>query len=78
MEGIVGLLIEMKKGVDVEALINEAEALLNLGNHRAALTKFRPALAALQRSGDDEYSIATRLMMIRCHGTLEEVSWRSS
>ena len=69
----------MKKGAaDGIVLMNEAEALANLGKYDAALAKFRPALAALQQNGDDVNFVTAYLMMIICHNGLEKVSWRSS
>ena len=72
-------MIEMKKGRDDGILqANEAAALVNLGKLREALAKFKPVLAALQTSGDDEGAVHVRLMMIKCYADLLEVSWRSS
>ena len=73
------MVIEMKKGsVDVEALGNEAVALVRLGNYSAALAKLKPALAASQKNGDDAEVVDFHLMMISCCVALHEVSWRSS
>ena len=77
--GFVGSAIEMKKGsVDVGNLGNEAIALYDLGNYQAALAKFRPALAASQKNGDDAKVVDFHLMTITCHMGLREVSLRSS
>jgi hypothetical protein len=77
--GVRWLVIEMKKGAaDGIVLMNEAEALANLGKYEAALAKFRPALAALQTIGDDVNVVTAHLMIIRCHASLDQVSWRSS
>ena len=73
--GFVGLVIGMKKGPDVGmALMDEAAGLVNLGKLREALAKLRPALAALQTSGNDVHAVHVRLMMINCHTGLQEVS----
>ena len=77
--GFVGLVIEMKKGPDNGInLASEAAALADLGNHRAALAKFRPALAALRKMGDDMNAVSVHLNIIACHAGLQEVSGRSS
>jgi hypothetical protein len=77
--GLVGLVIEMKKGPDdVKVLRKEATALVDLGSYREALDKMRPALAALQTNGDDVNVVNVHRMMIFCHAALEEVSWRSN
>ena len=76
--GFLGSAIEMKKGPDDGInLANEAVALADLGNHRAALAKFTPALAALQLNGDDVNAVHIHLLMIKCHVVLHEVSSRS-
>ena len=73
------MVIEMKKGPDDAIdLENEAAALMRLGNYRAALAKYRPALAASQKNGDDVNAVDVHLMMIACHAALQEVSWRTS
>jgi hypothetical protein len=77
--GFVGLVIEMKKGPDDAIdLANEAAALANLGNHRPALEKFTPILAALQKHGDGVDAVGVHLNIIACHAGLQEVSGRSS
>ena len=68
----------MNKGPDdVKALRKEAMALNKLGKSRAALAKYRPALAALQKMGDDVNVVDVHLLMVRCHDVLHEVSSRS-
>ena len=79
VEGSSGRVIEMKKGPDDGIdLAKEAIALLRLGNYSAALTKFRPVLAASQRNGDDAKVVDFHLMIISCHIGLHEVSLRRS
>ena len=73
--GLVGLVIEMKKGADdVKDLITEAAALINLGDYRAGLSKLEPALVALQTNGDEAVVVTIHLTIIFCHAALEEVS----
>ena len=73
--GFVGLVMEMKKGPDDAIdLANEAVALADLGNHRAALKKYRPLLADLRKNGDDVNAVRLHLLTINCHAMLREVS----
>jgi hypothetical protein len=73
--GFVGLAIEMKKGPDNGLVLAEkAIALVNNGNYRAALEKYRPALAALQTNGDEADVVKVHLMMFSCLTGLQEVS----